>query len=313
MSCAACAAPLAGRTRAIGPRGEGVHADTVGREPRDRRDRERGRDGVVELAAVAQPRRHEPAGVDRDDDLLRALDVVRRDHRLAAPRRRLPIDRAKAVVGTVLAQARELAALAAAPQPAQTGFQQLRARDQVAAAVERGEVGHHAQVRRRGERAAPFDDAERRAETHVERTQRRAAAFARHDADPQRRARARRDDRARFGEIDRQARRRRLHQRDRKRRVAAVDHLIRKRVAPPEREARRRIALDRQLPAQTQRVDEREGAERGERDRAGERPRLAKREHEREVRRREQRRDAPRRDPKHATSRARGPRRGRAR
>ncbi len=245
---------------------EAVHADAVGGEPRHPGDRQAGRHGVVELAPVAETRRHQTSSVDRDDDLLRPLDFVGGDHRLAAARRRLPVDRAETVVGTILAQTRELTARTAPAQPPQPGLEELRAGDQIAAAVERGEVGRHPQIDRHGVRAAPLHDSERRADAGVVRAQRGAPALARDDADLHADARARRNDGPHLSRVDREPGGRRFDQRDRARHAPAVANIVRERIAPRERKTRRFSPHDLRQIAQQGEV---ESDERHEREHAG--------------------------------------------
>ena len=115
--------------------------DAVARESGDRCERERGRDGIVELAAAAEARRHQPAAVEQQHHVLAALDFVLRDHELPAPRGGLPIDRAKRVAVAPFAQRLELGSGAAQLHPAQSRLDDAVAHVEPAVSLHGREVG----------------------------------------------------------------------------------------------------------------------------------------------------------------------------
>ena len=147
--------------------------------PAMRRQRERGGHGVVELAAGVDPRRHQASAVEQQHHVLAALDLVLRDHQLAAPRGGLPIDRAEGVAVAPFAQRLELGSGAAQLHAAQSRFDDAVAEVELAVALDRGEVGIDADRFGRGEFAGGGGRDRARS-----RTRRRACEVRRRRARP---------------------------------------------------------------------------------------------------------------------------------
>ena len=121
--------------------GKRDETDAVASQSRDRRQRKRGRDGVIELAARSDSRRHQPAAVEQQQQVLASLDLVLRHHELPASRGGLPIDRAERVAVAPLAQRLELRSGTAQLHAAQSRFDQTVAHMEPAVPFDGREVG----------------------------------------------------------------------------------------------------------------------------------------------------------------------------